>query len=71
MATQEQSPVITPEEAKNRMRAKGWSDRTAAKALGCTPVHLSYVLNGHRQSRRLLERVEALPVRVKEAVVAS
>lgn len=62
------SAVIPHHEAvKKRMRAKGWSDRTAAKVLGCTPVHLSYVLNGHRQSASLLARVEELPQRQKEA----
>jgi hypothetical protein len=32
----------------------------AAKALGVTREHLSRVLHGHRQSRRLLQRYAAL-----------
>lgn len=54
---------------KQRLAAKGWSNRTAAAHLGCTPTHLSYVLNGHRQSRSLIAAIEALPAR--GAVVAA
>ena len=32
----------------------------AAKALGVTREHLSRVLHGHRQSRRLLQRYAAI-----------
>ncbi|EIP96836.1 hypothetical protein OpiT1DRAFT_01261 [Opitutaceae bacterium TAV1] len=65
--TTKHQPVITGTATvaatKATMRAKGWSDRKAAKRLGCTATHLSLVLNGHRQSRRLLAKIEALPVR--------
>jgi transcriptional regulator len=61
--TTERQRVITHAATKVAMRAKGWSDRTAAKHLGCTATHLSLVLNGHRASRRLLAKIDALPVR--------
>jgi lambda repressor-like predicted transcriptional regulator len=49
------------EQAKALLKARGWSYRAAARALGCAYQHLSYVLNGHRESRRLLSAIAKLP----------
>jgi transcriptional regulator with XRE-family HTH domain len=50
-------------EVKEALRAKGWSYRTAAPELGVSFEHVSRVLNGQRVSKRLLDKIEALPVR--------
>ena len=47
--------------ARDHLRRKGWSRREAAERLGVTPEHLSYVLNGHRESRRILEAIKDFP----------
>jgi hypothetical protein len=47
--------------ARNTLRGKGWTIAAAAPRLGVTPTHLSYVLNGHRQSRRILNAIHELP----------
>jgi lambda repressor-like predicted transcriptional regulator len=48
-------------EAKEELRRLGWSQRRAARKLGVHWVHLSKVLNGHRQSRRLINAIFDLP----------
>ena len=48
-------------QAKAHLRAAGWSYRTAAPRLGVTYQHLCYVLNGQRESRRLLANIIRLP----------
>jgi transcriptional regulator with XRE-family HTH domain len=48
-------------QAKAMLRARGWSYRRGAVALGVTYQHLSMVLNGHRESRRLLQAIAELP----------
>lgn len=48
---------------KVELKRKGWSYRQAARELGITYQHLSYVLNGHRDSRRVTVPVLALPER--------
>ena len=53
--------------AKALLKARGWSNRRAAAELGVGFVHLSRVLNGHRQSKRLLDAIAALPVAPKAA----
>jgi len=53
--------------ARQGLKAKGWSYRLAAADLGVCYQHLSEVLNGHRTSRRLLSRIESLPVRKETA----
>lgn len=69
MVTRRQKPVYDPSlpEAVNKARIslaeKGWSYRAAAKRLGRHYVHVSLVLRGHRESRRLLEAIAALPDR--------
>lgn len=47
--------------ARNALRAKGWTQAAAAQELGITPIHLCYVLNGRRESRRVLTAIQALP----------
>lgn len=56
--TKRPAPV---QEARNALRRKGWRQAEVARLLGVTPVHLSYVLNGRRQSRRLLRAIASLP----------
>lgn len=51
---------------KARLRKRGWSQRAAAREAGVSFEHLNRVLNGHRESKRLLKDLEALPAR-KEA----
>ena len=58
---------MTRQTAKRSLKAKGWSYRTAAPELGVCYQHLAFVLTGRRQSRRLLDKIEALPQRQKEA----
>jgi lambda repressor-like predicted transcriptional regulator len=45
------------------LRRKGWTLRPAAKELGVNFTHLHRVLSGERNSRSLLARAAALPVR--------
>jgi lambda repressor-like predicted transcriptional regulator len=47
--------------AKSELKKKGWSNRRAAPVLGVTYPHLNKVLNGHRESRRLLAAIAELP----------
>lgn len=58
----EKNTAIDYEAVKQKLAAKGWSNRLAAKKLRCTETHLSMVLNGRRISRKMLGLVEALPV---------
>ncbi|MGL4398812.1 MAG: helix-turn-helix domain-containing protein [Luteolibacter sp.] len=43
------------------LRRKGWMHAEAARRLGVTKEHLSYVLNGRRVSRRILEAIKEFP----------
>ncbi|GAA5482080.1 hypothetical protein Hsar01_01295 [Haloferula sargassicola] len=43
------------------MRRTGWTQSAAATRFGVTRAHLSLVLNGHRQSRRLIGLIRKLP----------
>jgi len=47
--------------ARNALRSKGWTQAAAAQVLGITPIHLCYVLNGRRESRRVLNAIAHLP----------
>lgn len=47
--------------ARNELRRKGWSQTAAAEVLGVTKFHLNYVLNGKRESRRILREISHLP----------
>ncbi len=47
--------------ARNALRDKGWKHADVARRLGVTPVHLSFVLTGRRQSRRILDAIAELP----------
>lgn len=51
---------------KRLLKAKGYSYRKAAPELGVNFSHLSRVLNGHRESKSLLKRIEALPAKGAE-----
>ena len=46
---------------KRLLREKGWSYRNAAPVLGVHFSHLDRVLQGHRESKALLARIESLP----------
>lgn len=48
---------------KRGLASKGWTQADAAKTLGVTFEHLNRVLNGHRESGRLLKDLETLPAR--------
>jgi hypothetical protein len=52
--------AITRYQAKRRLKEIGISQRKAAPQLGVTFEHLNYVLNGHRISRRLLDKIAQL-----------
>ena len=47
--------------AKARLKELGWSYRRVAPLLGVRFEHLCLVLNGVRESRRLLDAIESLP----------
>lgn len=48
---------------KRRLKAEGWTQTAAAEELGVGREQVSRVLNGKRDSARLLEKLEALPAR--------
>jgi hypothetical protein len=48
---------------KRLLKKKGWSYRKAAPVLGVHFTHLDRVLQGTRESRALLQRIEDLPAR--------
>jgi predicted XRE-type DNA-binding protein len=52
--------MLTRQQAKNKLKTLGWSYRTVAPVLGVRHEHLSHVLNGHRQSLRILRAIETL-----------
>jgi transcriptional regulator with XRE-family HTH domain len=52
---------MTRQQSKVTLKRKGWSQRQAAKTLGIGFEHLNRVLNGHRESKRLLAAIESLP----------
>jgi len=49
------------QQARNCLRGRGWTIAGVAKHLGITREHLSLVLNGRRQSRRILAAIQELP----------
>lgn len=53
--------MITRDRARRTLKERGWSQRRAAKFLGYSWPHFSYVMNGHRESRTLLAAVAAIP----------
>lgn len=59
LATPKRPPAI--QAARNTLRRKGWKQAEAARALGVSSVHLCYVLNGRRESKRLLAAINRLP----------
>lgn len=48
---------------KRRLAAKGWTQQEAAKDLQVSFEHLNRVLNGHRESRSLLAKIDELPTK--------
>jgi lambda repressor-like predicted transcriptional regulator len=52
--------MVTRNNARASLRERGWSLRRAAAELGCTHVHLAYVLSGARTSKRLMGKIEML-----------
>ena len=54
---------MTGQNAKVTIKQRGWSQMAAAKKLGVTFEHLNRVLNGHRESRRLLAAIAKIPMR--------
>jgi transcriptional regulator with XRE-family HTH domain len=57
--TVKRSPEI--QAARNTLRGRGWTIASVARHLGITREHLSLVLNGRRQSRRILSAIQELP----------
>lgn len=57
------STPIRRDHVKLRLQAKGWTQSAAAEELGVRFEHVNRVLNGHRESRSLLRRLEELPAR--------
>jgi len=55
------SKSITAAEAREILHEKGYSLRTAAPLLGVHFGHLHQVLQGRRDSRRLLTAIKHLP----------
>ena len=53
--------------AKTALRQSGWTHRATAVFLGVSFEHLNRVLNGHRESRRLLAAIACLPPRQDKA----
>ncbi len=53
--------MFSRELAKVTLKARGWSNRRAAKRLNVCYQHLNAVLNGHRISARLLRDIEQIP----------
>lgn len=49
--------MMTRQQAKASLKSKGLSQRKAAPLLDVTFEHLNRVLNGHRQSQRLLAKI--------------
>jgi transcriptional regulator with XRE-family HTH domain len=49
------------QEARNEIRRKGWNQKSAALLIGVSRQHLNWVLNGHRQSKRILNALKELP----------
>ena len=48
---------------KRMLKQKGWSYREACRELGYALSHFAAVLNGHRESRTVLRKIEELPAR--------
>jgi hypothetical protein len=54
------------DKAKATLSRKGYNQREASRELKVTPWHLNKVLRGHRESRRLLRAINALPAREEQ-----
>lgn len=49
--------------ARKTLAERGWSYRAFCAETGYSFTHVAHVLTGRRESRRLLEAIEALPKR--------
>jgi transcriptional regulator with XRE-family HTH domain len=58
-ATKKLNPEI--QAARNALRRKGWSQAQVAARLGISRIHVCYVLNGRRESRRVINAILHLP----------
>jgi predicted transcriptional regulator len=58
-STTKRPPAV--QAARNELRNKGWKHAEVARLLGVSTVHLSYVLTGRRESRRILDAISNLP----------
>ena len=56
------SVIVNLYKVKATLKAKGWTHETAADRVGVHRVYLTTVLNGHRNSRRLLAAIASLPI---------
>ncbi len=56
---------MTRQSAKDQLKKKGWTQVAAAPRLGVRFEHLNRVLNGHRESKRLLRKIEELETTTK------
>lgn len=60
--------------SRNWLYARGYTLRQAARAVHCTPGHLSRVISGERESSTLGAKLRALPKRalnMRERVTAA
>ncbi len=51
---------MTLKKLRGQLQLKGWTQHALASALGVTQAHVSFVLNGHRKSRSLEQRLQEL-----------
>lgn len=53
--------LVSVQAARQHLRRNGWTQVAAAKKAGVTREHTALVLNGHRESNRLLKFILSLP----------
>jgi len=59
---------LTPAAAKVEMKKRGHSVRSAAEHVGRSYQWINQVVNGHKASRPVLEKIFELPMRQKKGV---
>ena len=64
-ATKKLKPEI--QAARKALRVKGWSQAQVAERLGISRIHVCYVLNGRRESRRVINAINHLPENLNPA----
>jgi hypothetical protein len=55
--------MLTRQQAKNTLKMRGHSYRSAAEALGRNYRHVAAVLSGERESKSLLAMIAEIPAR--------